>query len=170
MGTITDKEFGNLISDMVVIVDTREKKNEHIVEFLTKSGIPFKLDKLDHGDYTVEFSKPEHFKYNRCVAIERKNSFDEICGNLTKNRDRFEREFERAKNHKTKMHLLIENATWKKAFNSSFRSKMTNNALVAGILTFSIRYNCNVWYTTKDESGMLIYKLFFYTLRELSKS
>lgn len=163
---MTDKEFGELILGMTVLIDTREQKNDHIIEYLIRSGIPYKRVTLNHGDYSFEFSNPEYKYLDRSVCIEKKNSLDEINGNFTTGRDRFHREFQRAKEAGTKMHLVIENATWKKIVNESYRSKISSASVTASILSFSIRYDCPVWFCGKEESAMLIYKLLVYSIRE----
>ena len=36
------------------IFDSREKKNDHIKAYFDRNGIPYKVEKLDVGDYMVE--------------------------------------------------------------------------------------------------------------------
>lgn len=42
------------LSTIVYIFDTREKKNDHIKAYFERHGIPFKVQKLDEGDYQIE--------------------------------------------------------------------------------------------------------------------
>lgn len=167
MNKLTDKEISKIIKESKVIVDTREQKNQHILEYFDKNNIIWKSQKLDSGDYSLEL--PEKYNYlNEFVIIEKKNSLSEIAGNFTKGRERFYREFERAKNKKK--HLVVEDATWKRVFNENYRSEMSSNSMIASILSFSIKYNMPVWFVGKSESPILIWKLLYYELREKLKN
>lgn len=166
---MTDKELGDILQHITIIVDTREQKNEHITHWFKLHGIPYKVEKLDHGDYSFEVTTDGFKHLSRSVVVEKKNSLSEIAGNFTTGRERFTREFERAKEAGTKFHLVIENATWKKVRNESYRSSFSAKSMIASILTFSNRYNTPVWFVGKDESPMLIYNLLFYGLRSIIK-
>lgn len=163
---MTDKQIGEILKDIVIIVDTREKKNKHILDWLDKNGIPYICEKLDSGDYS--FILPNHttLGLDKSILVERKNSWDEIIGNFTTNRKRFVNEFERATG---KMHIVIENATWTKLFNESYRSMVKPNVVLANLMTFQVRYNCPVWLAKKEESPILIYEIIYRELREKLK-
>ena len=85
----------------MIICDTREKKNRHIIQYFEQREIPYKVAKLDTGDYMNSDS-------NR-ITIDRKQNLDELCGNLfSPDRSRFWREVRRAKDEGIKMIVLIE--------------------------------------------------------------
>lgn len=85
----------------MIICDTREKKNSHIIQYFEQREIPYKVAKLDTGDYMDSDS-------NR-ITIDRKQNLDELCGNLfSPDRSRFWREVRRAKDEGIKMIVLIE--------------------------------------------------------------
>lgn len=85
----------------MIICDTREKKNRHIIQYFEQREIPYKIAKLDTGDYMDSES-------NR-ITIDRKQNLDELCGNLfSPDRSRFWREVRRAKDEGIKMIVLIE--------------------------------------------------------------
>ena len=92
-------EIESAMNSMRILVDTREKKNTHIVTALEGRKCPFKPRKLNYGDYTSEYDTSENngISFENKVVIERKANLDELAGNITKGRDRFEREFLRAK-------------------------------------------------------------------------
>lgn len=48
----TDKEMEELISSMVILIDTREKANSHITDYFERKGIAYKKKALDYGDYS----------------------------------------------------------------------------------------------------------------------
>ena len=45
----TKKEFDTLVKNIVVVYDTREQQNEHILTYFNKKGIKYKKRKLDEG-------------------------------------------------------------------------------------------------------------------------
>ena len=111
----TDKEMEELISSMTILVDTREQKNNHITDYFDRKKINYKNKALSYGDYSFmipaneKLSLPRDLYFNNSCVIERKGSLEEISGNLTNGRDRFEKELCLAP--KTKV-LLIENASY----------------------------------------------------------
>ena len=165
---MTDKEMQSILDDIVVIVDTREKKNDHILEYFKENGINYVVKKLDTADYSIELPNHPELNLDRKFLVEKKNSLDEISGNFTKGRDRFAREFERVVDEN--IHLVIENATWKKLLNGSYRSKFPPKSFMASLLTFSIRYNIKVWFCTPKESPTVIYNILRYELFEYLKN
>lgn len=83
------------------IFDTREQKNQHIINYFKKNNIEYKIQKIDEGDYKIEG--------NDTICIERKGNLDEIMANITQ--ARFKRELERAKQKGVKLIVLIENSS-----------------------------------------------------------
>jgi hypothetical protein len=49
----TKTELNQLLKSMVVLIDTREKKADHIIKYLNKSNVPHKSKALDYGDYSL---------------------------------------------------------------------------------------------------------------------
>lgn len=164
---ITDKLMAEILNDILIIVDTREQKNEHILEWLKENHIPYVVEKLDTADYSFRLPNFPELALDKSVLVEKKNSLDEIIGNFTRDRERFAREFERVDGEH--IHLVIEGATWKKVVKGSYRSKMNPKSIVASILTWSIRYNVKTWFVGVDESPMLIYNIIRYELMEKLK-
>lgn len=165
---LTDKQISLIIEDMVVIVDTREKKNQHILDYFNSNNIKYIVRKLDTADYSFELPNYSGLGLSEKFLVEKKNSLDEIIGNFTKERARFEREFERIEDEH--IHLVLENATFKKLLNGSYRSQMNPNSLMASIFTWSIRYKCPFWFTTTAETGSVIYNILKYELMEELKN
>ena len=94
----TDRELEELIKSMVILIDTREKQNSHLIEYWDKKGILYKKKSLDYGDYSFYVPKnealniPRDVYFDKEIVVERKGSLEEISGNLTKERDRLEKE------------------------------------------------------------------------------
>ena len=164
---LTDKVMSDILEDLVIIVDTREQKNEHIIKFFKDNGIKYEISKLDTADYSFRLPHFPELGCDRKVLVEKKNSLDEIAGNFTKDRARFTREFERVTDEH--VHLVIENATWKKVSNKSWRSAFTSQSMMASLMTYSIRFNLKTWFVPIDESPKLIYNIIRYELFEQLK-
>lgn len=165
---MNDSQMKPIFSDMVILVDSREKKNQHILDYFKSTGIKYRIEKLDTADYSFELPNYPELKCDRMFLVEKKNSIDEIVGNFTKDRERFVREFERI--DEEHIHLVIENTTWKKILCGSYRSSFLPKSLMASILSFSIKYKCNTWFCTPQESPILIYNTLYYELRNFLKS
>ena len=160
----TDNQVNQLVKAMTVLVDTREKANEHIIEYFEKKSVAYKSKALESGDYSVfipafpEMGLPLPQTLNKPIDgglfIERKNSLEELAGNLGKFRDRFEAELQRMKN--AEKHLIIESGSWQDIILGHYDSKIGNKAYYNSLLTFISRYNLHIHFTTPKYAGCLI--------------
>ena len=129
-----DKEMEELISSITILIDTREKVNSHITDYFDRKGISYKKKALGYGDYSFmipaneKLSIPRDLYFNTTCVIERKASLEEISGNLTKERDRFEKELCLAP--KTKV-LLIENASYEDIAKGNYDTKYNDIKILA---------------------------------------
>lgn len=122
----------------MIICDTREKKNRHIIQYFEQREIPYKIAKLDTGDYMDSES-------NR-ITIDRKQNLDELCGNLfSPDRSRFWREVRRAKAEGIKMIVLIEQGGMIKTLKDvpKWRGKYTK---VSGYSLYNEICRCHIAY------------------------
>jgi ERCC4-type nuclease len=119
--------------------------------------------KLDTGDYSAQLG---NLSFERDICIERKRNLDEICGNFTAERERFEREFLRAKAYGTKVHLIIENATWSDIFLGNYRSKLSPKSLVGSLLSWMVRFNISVIFCKPEETARVMWGIFYYYAKE----
>lgn len=85
-----------------VIIDSREKKCDHIKAWFDKNGIEFEVKKLDVGDYQIDGQT--------AISVDRKRNLQELSRNLMNRKDhsRFWKEIRRAKEQKTKLIILVE--------------------------------------------------------------
>lgn len=138
---------------------------------------------LKVGDYTVAVQLPnkEVINFKDKVVVERKADLNELCCNLFDKKDeegftRFERELIRAKEQGIKVYLVIETTDMHSKILSSkhFRydkaSKVSPASFNAILMALCSRYNINVWYTDKANSGRLIHDLLYYEAREYLKN
>ena len=85
------------------------------------------MRKLDSGDYSAMLGD---MTMEHDVFIERKSGLTELCGNFGAERERFAREFTRAKADGTKPFLLIENDSIDDIFIGNYRSKLQPKSLL----------------------------------------
>lgn len=166
----TDKEVKAMLKSMNILIDTREQENSHIKEFLDKKKIKYRTRKLDFGDYSFYLPTDETLDikrdiyFDKEIVIERKGSLSELAGNLTKDRERFEKELIRKK--EAKMYLLVENGSWQNINSGIYRSEYKPVSFLATLYAYMARFNISVDFTNKELSGQFIYSTFYYYLRE----
>ena len=87
---------------MKIIIDSREKKCDHIKAWLDKNGVEYEVKKLDVGDFM--------FPDNPKVSVDRKRNLSELSRNLTNKADhsRFRKEVRRAREKGIKLYILCE--------------------------------------------------------------
>lgn len=126
----TDKEMKKILDSLVVIVDSREQNNQHILDFFNKKKISYKVIKNDFGDYTAmipggtigQFTQDIYF--DRDIAIERKNSIDELAGNLKDDAARLKKELAHMNMNQIKYFFFVEDKDYHiNLRNGNFRSQ-----------------------------------------------
>jgi ERCC4-type nuclease len=138
----------------VVLVDTREQKNQHILKRLDELGISYRLQKLDYGDYSFEWNGID---YSDKIVIERKATFSEIIGNFTKGRERFKREFERSKGCKV---ILVIEEQIEQLNRHLYRSRMSPKELKSFLSTWCNKFQLELKFTNKKDGCDLILECF----------
>lgn len=155
------------------MVDTREQKNAHILDYLRQKDIPIKIKKLDYGDYSAMIPKNEELGIARDIylnsAVERKNSVDEITGNLQKDtQTAFENELIRSQSGR--FVLFVEDLEfWSKVIRGDYRSAYDPKALYGRLLSFESKYNFEIVPVKKIEMGNRIYYRFYYQMKNYLK-
>lgn len=161
-------EVSRALKNLTLIVDTREQDTDRLRRRIRQTGLSFVRQKLDFGDYSAKttLDNGTEFDISGSVSIERKMNLDELCACYCKGRKRFTREFERAKSAGAKVYLLIENASWEKAYNGSYRSKMSPQALTASLFAWLARYNCQIIFCKEETSGKIIREILYREMKE----
>ena len=170
----TDKEIKTLIKSIVILEDSNEQENSHIIDFFEKKKLKYKRKKLNFGDYS--FFLPENKElgierdiyFDDEICVERKNSLSEIAGNFGKGRKQFENELIRKKD--CKMFLMIEDGSWEKINAKLYRADYTVESFLATLYVFIARYNISVDFISKELAGQFIYSMFYYYIREYLKN
>lgn len=161
-------ELRESLENITLLVDTREQATKRLQDRIENTGFFYKRKKLDVGDYSCECKLPsgEVIDFSNKVAIERKMNLDELCLCFGRERKRFEREFERAKEKGCKVYLLVENASWEKVYNGKYRSLLTPNALIASLHAFRVRYGMQIDFCKEETTGKLIRDILYRELRQ----
>lgn len=169
----TETELKKLLDTLTIVVDTRENVNDHILRYLHEKKIPHVNKKLDTGDYSAMIPKNAELGIMRDIyldaCLERKNSVDEITGNLQKDtRKAFENELIRSKD---KPFVLIceDLEGYEKILRGDYRSRYDPKALLGTLKTFEARYGFSIVFMDKKFSGNYIYHHFYYYAREYLK-
>lgn len=132
-------------------------------------GCHYERIALNFGDYSAKFPLPngEWFSLADKVVVERKMDLTELCACYCRERGRFTKEFERAKEAGAKIYLLIEDATWENAYNGKYRSQMRSSALIASMLAWLARYDCQMIFCKAETSGKIIKDILYREGKEL---
>lgn len=163
-----------------ILVDSNEKKNEHVIDYLDFHNIAWKSKRLNVGDYMIDG--------DLSVSIDKKYGLDEIAGNMTCDYTRFRKELIRAQEAQTQLIVLIEEPiikelsqvhdwiSWRKKewdeckkFNDLFRMRQlhlnpnyppaTGSDLMRRMVTIGEKYSVQWKFTTKAECGKRIVEI-----------
>ena len=145
---------------MIIQIDTREQKYDHVVRYLDEQGIKHVRSKCVVGDY-VNLENP-------MVVIDRKKDLQEVAGNVCQQHERFIRECELAKELGYRMIVLIEESNitnlvdvcgwynWRKKKNPR---AVNGKTLYKIMKTISDKYNVEWQFCKKYECGKRIVEL-----------
>ena len=145
---------------MVIQIDTREQKYDHVTRYFDQQGIKYVRSKCVVGDY-VNLENP-------MVVIDRKKDLQEVAGNVCQQHDRFVRELELARELGYRMIVLVEepNITsveqvfgwynWRRKKNPKAVSGKTLHKIMC---TMSEKYGVEWQFTTKQNCGKRIVEL-----------
>lgn len=169
---MTAKHINDILRDLTIIVDTRENENHHLISCFEQFGVKYIERALKFGDYSFECPAiPELGMMGSCsfenrIVIERKSGLDELSGNIAQYRERFENEFQKAKDAGAKLILMVEGGSWDKIIEHKYRTELSERSYLASLFTFIHRYNINIQFIPAKYAGMFIYSQFYYFLRE----
>ena len=140
----------------MIISDSREKENQHILDYFDRHEIRWVKRKLDTGDYMME--------ENPNVRIERKQSLAEMAHNmLTADRPRFYREVRRARDQGIRLVILCEHGgihdlkdveKWKPQF-----GKCSGKRLADAIFRLELGYSVPTFFCDPRSAGRRILEI-----------
>lgn len=175
----TDKDLVILLRNIVIVCDTNEQQNAHVLDWFKSKKKRFRQEKVNFGDYTACIESNEETKklgvfkdwyFNNDVAIERKANIDELIGNFCEG-ERLNDEFFRSNKYKAKMFLFIEdNEGRRKLAIADYRSKMTQSSALSRFKTLEARFDAHIQFMDKDMMGYEIFQTLKYHIRECLKN
>ena len=136
-----------------VLIDTREQ-DLHILKDLDSLSVPYKRRKLDYGDYSFEWNGKS---YENEIIIERKATFDELIGNFTKGRKRFQNEFRRSSGCRV---VLMVEASVNDLEAGHYRSNMSPRDLKSFLSTWCHKFQLRLEFIEKNEACSFILNCF----------
>lgn len=140
----------------MLICDSKEKKNEHILRYFDRHGIDYEIRKLDVGDYMFE---------GGTISVDTKRSVDELASNMLNRADhaRFLREAKRAADSGIKLIVLLETSKYKSIPDlREWRSKysgISGRALMDAVYKTHIAYGVEFLFCPKISTGRRIVEL-----------
>lgn len=161
-------EIQQVLDTLTLIVDTREQDTPLFRKRMKQVEIPYIRRKLDYGDYGAKVIDVDgsEIDLSSQFVVERKMSIDELAQNMTRSRSRFIREFERAAAAGAKTYLLVENASWEKAYSGEYRTQVNPNALTASMIAWLARYNCQLIMCKKETTPKLLHDICYREAKE----
>ena len=153
-----------LLSHMIVLVDTRDKTNQEILKFFDDNNIRYKSKALKTGDYSfliekcpeLGFSIDTYFSDELC--IERKNSVSELAGNMVEKDERFLKELNRMINI-LDVYILIENDRLDDVLEHNYKSKYNETSFLRSLLTTQKTCNFYLNFVKSENMGRMIYEI-----------
>ena len=149
---------------MTLIEDTRQQAGKHLIkqQYFADNGVEVVRCMLPFGDYALPPS----------LAIDTKNSMDEIAGNIggsSEEHQRFKRECIRAKEAGCHLIFLVENECgissidevhlWNNPRSIYSDRAITGARLEKAMKTMSERYGCEFRFCKPEEAGQIIMTL-----------
>lgn len=137
---------------IIIQCDSREQKNQEVIDYFDKVGQKYFVSKVAGGDY-INFKSPK-------VAIDLKGSLVELANNLTREHERFKREMQVVKKDmqcdlvvliREPLNSLEDVKNW-----SSKRTKLSGEQLYKIMKTMQERYGILWRFCTREGAGKKI--------------
>ena len=154
-------------NNLIILTDTRQQKENHIIKEFDKQGILHIRTGLPSADYmAVRYDNEQGFYLDYSVLIDTKKNLEELCGNLCHNTEhkRILREIELGKKLGAKefIFLISDNKikftediiNW-----TSSHTKVKGSTLLKIMKTMKERYGVRFVICEKKKTGEMIIKL-----------
>lgn len=138
-------EQQEVLQSIEILVDTREQPTRRAMKRYERFKCSHRRCTLSYGDYEYNATLPDGKQIydvtetiSPACVIERKMSLDELAACFCKGRERFVKEFERARESNARVFMIVENANWENLLNGKYRTKMSANAFVVSLVAFMV--------------------------------
>lgn len=154
------------LKDFIILTDTRQQKENHIVKEFDKNSILHIRTTLESADYVAVRRNENGFFIDYSVLIDTKKDLEELSSNLcSKDHERVKREIERARElgcqdfyfiiANNKIKTIDDLRKWR-----SKRTRVTGEILCKVMKTMAERYKIKFIITKKNEVGKKIINIF----------
>ncbi len=162
----TDKSYKELLNHLIILHDSKEQSNDHILEYFDKANVNHKKKSLKTGDYSMMIEAcPElgflvDTYFTDELIIERKNGVKELAGNLSNNQkdDRFMKELNRMINVKN-AYIVIENDRLDDIIEHNYDTDYNELSFLRTLLTWQKRSDFYLNFVKKENMGKFIYEI-----------
>jgi hypothetical protein len=141
----------------IIIADTRERKNKHILDYFEKNNQDYIISKLESGDYM-------YYK-DYSTIIDKKDGLKELAYNLCRQaeHDRVIREIELAQSFGCKNFIFLVQCNVKSEEDikkwKSPHTKVKGEVLLKVLKTFAEHHNCRFIFCERKKMGERIIEL-----------
>lgn len=179
----TKKEYEALLEHMVIICQTNEKSNAHILEYFDKNGIKYTNKSIRDGDYSFMLKPmPElgffvDTYFTDELFIERKNSLQELASSIYGHKtlrsngtkeydDAFIRELKRAINKPHKFLLVEQPNGIDDILKHNYPNNFSESAFFENLTALQVKFGLSVNFCSAENMGRLIYSICKHTLNQ----
>ena len=156
------------MNNFIILTDTRQKSEEHIIKEFDKQGILHIRTGLPSADYmAVRYDNEKGFYLDYSILIDTKKDIEEIASNLcnSQNHQRILREIQKGKDLGAKQFIFLINGGKVKTIEdlqnwTSKRTKVKGSVLLKIFQTMRQKYNVRFMIVPKNKIGKTIIKLF----------
>lgn len=154
------------MSDFLILTDTRQQKEKHIIKAFDKQNIKHIQTKLESADYMALRFQDGEFVFDYSILIDTKKDLLEMAGNLchTLEHQRIVREIELGQKLGCKRFIFLigedninsldDIKNW-----SNPRTQVKGETLLKVMKTFKQHHNCEFVIVAKNKMGDFIIKL-----------
>lgn len=151
----------------IILTDTRQQKEQHILKEFDKQGILHIQTKLDSADYmALRYDETKGFYLDYSILVDSKKDLLEICGNLahTSEHQRLVREVELGQSLGAKEFIFLIGEKNIKSIEdiknwSSKHTKVSGATLYKIMASFKEHHNCRFIVCDKADMGKRIIQL-----------
>lgn len=155
------------MNNIIILTDTRQKSEEHIIKEFDKQGILHIRTGLPSADYmAVRYDNEKGFYLDYSILIDTKKDIEEIASNLcnSQNHQRILREIQKGKDLGAKQFVFLINGGKIKTIEdlqnwTSKRTKVKGEVLLKIFKTMSQKYGVKFMIVPKNKMGETIIKL-----------
>ena len=170
----TNEEIERIKENLVILIDTREKKIDHITSVFDKAGVSYRNCKLDFGDYSIMIPASaiegleRDIYFDKEIVVERKANLEELSQNFTRFRANFKKELALAPERKV---VLVESHNYSDLCNSFYETEYNFKNFLTSLHSFWNTYHCSFFFLKdkRDSATFIYYFLETYLMESLHK-